>query len=82
MVTGYQMGHLIKYENDEWVYVDDNSTIKINRPCVKCHLLPTPEDYDPCLGYIEGAIAACCGHGVQDGYVMMDGYTKKLGMLK
>lgn len=31
--------------------------------CPKCGRKPTPEGYDPCLGHIPGAVAACCGHG-------------------
>lgn len=41
----------------------------LERPCVKCGLRPTPEGYDACLGHIEGAKAACCGHGIETGYV-------------
>lgn len=40
------------------------------RPCPKCHRLPTPDGHDPCLGHIEGAISACCGHGVADGFIL------------
>jgi hypothetical protein len=32
--------------------------------------MPTKEGYDACLGYIEGAKSACCGHGVEEGYIV------------
>lgn len=72
MITSYQRGHLIKFVNNEWLYVDNNTSIAIERPCVKCNLMPTLEGYDPCLGHIEGATSACCGHGVEDGFVVME----------
>jgi hypothetical protein len=39
------------------------------RPCTRCGKSPTPEGYDACLGFIEGAKAACCGHGIETGYI-------------
>jgi len=48
-----------------WVYDDDGTVADDSRPCVRCGRHPTPEGYDACLGYIEGATAACCGHGVE-----------------
>ena len=44
-------------------------------PCTVCHLPPTPEGFDPCLGRLEGVTSACCGHGgVVEGYrVFADG---------
>jgi hypothetical protein len=41
-----------------------------NVPCYKCDRLPTPEGFDACLGYIEGASSACCGHGVEAPYIV------------
>jgi hypothetical protein len=40
------------------------------RPCPKCDRLPTPAGHDPCVASLPGVIAACCGHGVEDGYIM------------
>lgn len=58
-----------------WRYPDDLSPIidengKFNyRPCPKCNKYPTPEGYDACFGYLTGVRNACCGHGVEDGYI-------------
>lgn len=70
---GYYYGHETYF--DETIgqsrYVDNDEPIAIpsKRPCPQCHKLPTPEGYDACLGAIPGALNACCGHGVQPGYV-------------
>ena len=70
MVTSYKRGHLIRYIGKQWVYADDGHPITEERPCIRCGRMPTPEGYDACLGYIPGAISACCGHGVESPYVI------------
>ena len=70
MQTAYIRGHLIKYEGGRWIYEDGVPVEQEERPCAKCGRPPTPEGHDACLGYIEGAVAACCGHGVEDGYIL------------
>lgn len=61
-------------DNDIERYVDINQIVEYpsRRPCPQCHQLPTPEGHDACLGYIPGVLHACCGHGVQRGYVMWE----------
>jgi hypothetical protein len=39
------------------------------RQCPKCRLA-IGDGPDPCLGWIPGAVGACCGHGEEGGYVM------------
>lgn len=34
--------------------------------------MPTKEGYDACLGRLPGVVAACCGHGVDDGYILFE----------
>jgi len=75
MITSYSRGHKIYYDNGIWRYSDDNSIavenkITCERPCARCEKLPTIEGYDACLGHVEGAIHACCGHGVEEGYIV------------
>jgi len=72
MTKSYSRGHEIYYDGINWKYSDDNSIHDNSRPCKKCNCYPTPEGYDACLGKIEGASHACCGHGVEKGYVIMD----------
>lgn len=40
--------------------------------CRKCHQERTPEGHDPCLGTLSGVEFACCGHGVDEGYVWFE----------
>ncbi len=73
MISGQIRGHKILFINNEWIFADTKESIENeNRPCKKCGNLPTLEGYDSCIGYIPGAISACCGHGVEKGYVKYD----------
>ncbi|MCK5018508.1 MAG: hypothetical protein KAS32_15720 [Candidatus Peribacteraceae bacterium] len=63
MIHSTQRGHKIEYINNKWVYADDGTTTKIQRPCIKCGRLPTKEGYDACIGHVKGAESVCCGHG-------------------
>ena len=46
-------------------------------PCTVCHLPPTPEGHDPCLGTLPGVTSACCGHGgVVEGYRVYEDGTR------
>ncbi len=47
--------------------------IKDQRTCDKCGETVVEGQPDPCIGYIEGVSAACCGHGKdEDAYVAFD----------
>jgi hypothetical protein len=68
----YVYGHECYYVEaaQEWRYCDTHELVDPHsRPCPQCHELPTPEGHDACLGEIPGVKFACCGHGVEDGYV-------------
>lgn len=72
MVTSHSRGHLIEYVNNRWVYADNGVPIENeNRCCTRCHRLPTKEGFDACLGHVPGATSACCGHGVEEPYVVL-----------
>jgi hypothetical protein len=80
-IISYLRGHEIYWAVGDgmWRYLDDNSTAvtyaadgnrtAYERPCIRCGKMPTKEGYDACTGHIEGVKAACCGHGVEQGYV-------------
>ena len=70
MITSYSRGNKILFVNNQWVY-EDGISIEETRICPKCGKYPTPEGYDACLGYISNAKHACCGHGVEDRYIIM-----------
>lgn len=68
MIRSYEKGHRTYYDitTKTWRYVDTLESVEHNpRPCKKCGCYPTKEGYDPCLGHIKFARAACCGHGIR-----------------
>ena len=70
--TGQIRGHKIYYDYDarEWKYCDNHKSMNSEiRPCVDCKHLPV-DDKDYCLRNIE-VISACCGHGVDKGYIKL-----------
>ncbi len=75
MLRGYVRGRLCVWDAEAatWRW-DDNGELAEGwggeaRPCPQCQQLPTAEGFDPCMGRIDGASGACCGHGVHAGYV-------------
>ncbi len=67
--SGHFRGQLVYYIDNKWCY--ENGTIADeNAACVRCGKPPTKEGYDACLGYVLGATSACCGHGIEEPYVM------------
>ena len=71
-VWAYIRGHKIKWHKNRWIYSDNGQSVKVERPCIRCGKMPTEEGYDACLGYIKGARSACCGHGVEKGFILYD----------
>ncbi len=63
-------GHGIYHDGEEWLYADNGTPCDDQRACKRCGRYPTAEGYDACLGYIDGAKSACCGHGVQKPYTV------------
>lgn len=41
-------------------------------PCPHCGKRPGPHGEDGCLGLLPGVIAACCGHGTEEGYIIFE----------
>lgn len=83
IVKGYPI-HYDK-EKEEWLYDDDNSPANIERPCKRCGHMSLPDGEDYCLGHIPGVKAACCGHGAEPGYIMMENgqlFTEDIGWIE
>jgi hypothetical protein len=72
MITSHCRGHIIVYVNNQWRYQDDNSVCDDSRACAKCGEYPTKEGYDACLGHIEDAAFACCGHGIEEPFISFE----------
>lgn len=66
MIKSFSRGHEIYYKDGGWYYSDTDEKFEDNRPCKRCGNHPTKEGYDYCLGKIEEATSACCGHGVEE----------------
>jgi hypothetical protein len=76
---GYLRGHPVvcfageaceRYADDLTPTVDEAGA-SVERPCVQCGLLSVPDGPDPCMGMLPGVRAACCGHGVEEPYVVV-----------
>ena len=76
---GYFRGHPVvclagedceRYADDLTPTVDEAGE-SVERPCVQCGLLAAPDGPDPCLGLLPDVRAACCGHGVDEPYVLV-----------
>ena len=70
MVTSYSRGHKIYLDGTDWRFTDNNEIDDGVRTCKRCGCKPTKEGYDACLGYIDGVTSACCGHGIEEGYIV------------
>ena len=68
----YMRGNPIYYDGKDWRYTEDDTLADDSKPCARCGKMPTAEGYDNCLGHIEYAKSACCGHGVEEPYVVYD----------
>ena len=51
----------------------------VRYPCKRCGRMPTKGGHDACLGELPGVQFACCGHGIEHGYMVFDN-DKKLYM--
>jgi len=74
MVTGQYNGNLIETnENGEWVYSEDKTPIEDNpRHCTKCGHMQTKREHDYCIANLPGVKNACCGHGIEEGYISFE----------
>ena len=69
-------GHQTYYDekSQEWRYVEDKITTRLEKPCTKCGKHPTKEGHDYCLRHLsncDGIKSACCGHGKRRGFIML-----------
>lgn len=57
--------------NGHKITADEKTNITV-MPCPKCGHYPDDNGNDYCLGQLPGVIHACCGHGVDEGYIMFE----------
>ncbi|MBK5254328.1 MAG: hypothetical protein JJE03_07740 [Peptostreptococcaceae bacterium] len=71
MIKSHSRGHEIYFDGVNWRYSDNDSIEDDSRACKHCGNYPTKEGYDSCKGHIKGAKSACCGHGIEEPYIVM-----------
>jgi len=81
---GAVRGHLTRFDEDgwQWVYVDDLSPVcdGYNRACARCGEYPSDKGHDACIANLPSEVlAACCGHGIEEPYVMFVGDSEIYG---
>lgn len=69
---GHKRGHPVVYLNGAWRWTDTEQRADGERPCVQCGETASLGGPDPCLGWIPGARSACCGHGTEESYIVLD----------
>jgi len=81
-VIAHKFGHPVQAKMHGFIYVDTQTFIDApdgnlyatpsTRTCPKCHRRPTKDGHDPCIANIKGALGACCGHGIREGYIRLE----------
>lgn len=83
-VSGFHMGHPIQCDmikvsathakGGDWYYTDNHELLDDAEPraCPKCKDFESEEGHDPCIKNLPGVSYACCGHGVDEPYVMLN----------
>jgi len=85
MVTSYHRGHkTIITKSNEIIYADNKILIKDDfyRYCLKCKEKPNEEGHDVCIANLPGVFSACCGHGIEEGYIVFDNGIRIRGKFK
>lgn len=72
----YCRGHLVHSIGEVSRY-DDGEPYDDSRICDHCAIPHTPYGPEACLGWIDGLISVCCGHGGVQSAIYMT--TKRIG---
>ena len=73
-VHGFVFGHPAYQDvkgDGLWKWSDTNRPIEkpINRECKRCKMKVSDSGHDPCIANLSDIEYACCGHGVNPGYI-------------
>lgn len=76
-VKGFNRGHeiFLNTKDNEWYYTETNTKVSDNEDieCLRCKK-QSIGDVDFCLYNLKDCgfiVSACCGHGVEKGYIML-----------
>ena len=74
--THFRGHHIHSYDGINWVLTEEDvpltEEVKDRLKCPRCGNGPTPEGHDHCLKTLPGIRNACCGHGVEVGYIQFE----------
>jgi len=76
-VSSHHRGHKVHALQDsrgvysDWRYADGAKIKDEERDCPRCGSSHDFKDHDHCIANLPGVEYACCGHGVEDGYVKL-----------
>jgi hypothetical protein len=75
----YSFGHPTYCDDyGDWRFVDSDELAVYEsrqRRCPKCRKFRTANGHDPCIANLPGVRNACCGHGMERGYVQFENGT-------
>jgi hypothetical protein len=79
LACGYFRGHpVVEVQGKDGEHFADDLTptvdqhgVSVERPCVQCGAVADPDGPDPCVGMLPDVVSACCGHGVEEPYVLL-----------
>ena len=74
MVKAYINGHDCAFENGAWQLPANVET------CPRCGCTNKQDNPDGCLGLLPGVVSACCGHGVEEGYIIFENGVELRGI--
>lgn len=80
IIISQSNGHKIYYDrfNEAWRYLDDHKDIEHEtRSCIKCNQYQNKDGHDYCISNLPNVSHACCGHGLDDGYVLTNDRKSK-----
>jgi hypothetical protein len=74
---------IVTNDNPVWRYEDGETYDPKNpRPCIRCGKKPDKDEHDPCIKNLPGVKNACCGHGVDKGYIQFENGVTIRGIFK
>ena len=76
MVRAYINGHECVFKNGAW-------QLPANvEKCPRCGRMNKMNTPDGCIGLLPGVVSACCGHGVEEGYIIFENGVELRGIFR
>jgi len=78
IIEAYNFGNEVDWNEEEQTWfiketgLSNTHEVVANLICPKCKMKPTEDNHDPCIKNLPGVRFACCGHGVDDGYIWFE----------